>query len=134
MYKEAATRCVLWNKLFLKNLQNSQENNCVGVSILIKLQVFFTEHLQGTASVHKKPLKKGWIYFNTHYLHMMYDNKFTIAAFYLKVHCVKIVQILNFSWSDYGKIRTKKNPYLVSFHTVIVVWLPATLDKILTFS
>ena len=47
-----------WNKLFLKNSQNSQENTCVGVSILIKLQVFFTEHLQGTASVHKQTIEE----------------------------------------------------------------------------
>ena len=34
---EAATGRVLWKKMFLKILQNSQENSCVGVSLLIKL-------------------------------------------------------------------------------------------------
>ena len=35
---EAATRDVLLKKVFLKFLQNSQENTCVRVSFLIKLQ------------------------------------------------------------------------------------------------
>ena len=35
---EAATRGVLWKKVFLKISQNSQENSCVRVSFLIKLQ------------------------------------------------------------------------------------------------
>ena len=36
--KEAATGDVLWEKVFLEISQNSQENTCVGVSFLIKLQ------------------------------------------------------------------------------------------------
>ena len=58
---EAATQRFSLKKLFLKNLQNSQENNCVRVSFLVKLQVpptflvqvfsfklceIFTEHLR----------------------------------------------------------------------------------------
>ena len=55
------------NKVFLKISQNSQENTCAGVSLLIKLQTlaqvfssefciflkafFFSEHLWTTASV-----------------------------------------------------------------------------------
>ena len=35
---EAATGGVLWKKVFLKISQNSQENTCAGVSLLIKLQ------------------------------------------------------------------------------------------------
>ena len=35
---EAATRGVLWKKVFLKISQNSQENSFVRVSFLIKLQ------------------------------------------------------------------------------------------------
>ena len=35
---EAATGDVLCKKVFLKNLQNSQENTCARVSFLIKLQ------------------------------------------------------------------------------------------------
>ena len=35
---EAATRAVLWKKVFLKISQNSQENSFVRVSFLIKLQ------------------------------------------------------------------------------------------------
>ena len=35
---EAATEGVLWEKMFLKILQNSQENTCARVSFLIKLQ------------------------------------------------------------------------------------------------
>ena len=35
---EAATEGVLWKKMFLKILQNSQENICARVSFLIKLQ------------------------------------------------------------------------------------------------
>ena len=35
---EAATGSVLQEKLFLEILQNSQENTCVRVSFLIKLQ------------------------------------------------------------------------------------------------
>ena len=35
---EAATGVVLWKKMFLKILQNSQENTCVRVRFLIKLQ------------------------------------------------------------------------------------------------
>ena len=38
IFAEAATGGVLWKKVFLKILQNSQENTCVGVSFLIKLQ------------------------------------------------------------------------------------------------
>ena len=36
---EAATRGVLWKKVFLEYSQNSQENICARVSTLIKLQV-----------------------------------------------------------------------------------------------
>ena len=39
-FSEAATGGVPYKKLFLKVLQYSQENNCVGVSVLIKLQTF----------------------------------------------------------------------------------------------
>ena len=35
---EAATRGVLWKKVFLEISQNSQENTCVRVSFSIKLQ------------------------------------------------------------------------------------------------
>ena len=34
---EAATRGVLWKKVFLEISQNSQENTCARVSFLIKL-------------------------------------------------------------------------------------------------
>ena len=65
-FPEAATRGVLCKKVFLEISQNSQENTCVRVSFLIKLQRcrpvfscefceiykknFFTEHLWMTAS------------------------------------------------------------------------------------
>ena len=35
---EAATRGVLWKELFLEISQNSQENTCVRISFLLKLQ------------------------------------------------------------------------------------------------
>ena len=35
---EAVTKGVLYEKMFLKNSQNSQENTCVGVSFLLKLR------------------------------------------------------------------------------------------------
>ena len=35
---EAVVRAVLYKKVFLKLLQNSQENTCVGVSFLTELQ------------------------------------------------------------------------------------------------
>ena len=35
---EAATRGILWRKVFLKISQNSQENTCTRDSVLIKLQ------------------------------------------------------------------------------------------------
>ena len=48
---EAATRGVLWEKVFLEILQNSLENAWARVSFLIKLQVsetiFFVNMLQG---------------------------------------------------------------------------------------
>ena len=37
---EAATRSVLWRKMFLEISQNSQENNCASVSFLIRLQTW----------------------------------------------------------------------------------------------
>ena len=37
---EAATRSVLWKKVFLEISQNSQENTCARVSFLIKLQLW----------------------------------------------------------------------------------------------
>ena len=37
---EVATRCALFKKVFLEISQNSQENTCVRVSFLIKLQVW----------------------------------------------------------------------------------------------
>ena len=37
---EAATGVVLWKKMFLKILQNSQENTCVRVFFLIKLHTW----------------------------------------------------------------------------------------------
>ena len=39
---EAATRGVLWKKVFLEISQNSQENTCATVSFLIKLQASAT--------------------------------------------------------------------------------------------
>ena len=46
---------MFYKKMFLKNLQNSQESTYAGVSFLIKLQTlshnFFTEHLRETASL-----------------------------------------------------------------------------------
>ena len=73
---ETTTRGVLWKKVFLNVLQNSQENTCTRVSFLIKLQAsgllkkrfwhrlfcefceiskntFFTEHVRETTSVLK---------------------------------------------------------------------------------
>ena len=38
IFAEAATRGVLWKKVFLEISQNSQENTCVRASFLIKLQ------------------------------------------------------------------------------------------------
>ena len=38
MSAEAATRVVLYEKVFLKISQNSQENTCARISFLIKLQ------------------------------------------------------------------------------------------------
>ena len=38
--QEAATRGVLWKKLFLEISQNSQENTCARVSFLITLQAW----------------------------------------------------------------------------------------------
>ena len=35
---EAATIGALWKKMFLEISQNSQENTCAGVSLLINLQ------------------------------------------------------------------------------------------------
>ena len=60
---EAVTGGVLWKNMFVKTSQNSQENTCLGVSFLIKLNNtgvflwilwnfknnFFTEHLRTTA-------------------------------------------------------------------------------------
>ena len=40
VHMEAATRGVLWKKVFLEISQNSQENTCARVSFLMKLQVF----------------------------------------------------------------------------------------------
>ena len=37
---EAATGVVLWKKMFLKILQNPQENTCARVSFLIKLHTW----------------------------------------------------------------------------------------------
>ena len=37
-FSEAAARSVLWEKVFLKISQNSQENTCARDSILIKLK------------------------------------------------------------------------------------------------
>ena len=67
LHSEAATRGVLWEKVFLEILQNSQETTCARVSFLTSLkktltQVFFcdfweifkntflTEHLRPTAT------------------------------------------------------------------------------------
>ena len=77
-FSEAATRGVLYKKVFLEFSQSSQENTCARASFLIKLQAkafnfikkealaqvffcefcenskntFFTEHLWATASIH----------------------------------------------------------------------------------
>ena len=51
VHTEAATRGVLYKKVFLEILQNSQENTCARASFLINFIkipvnfVFFTEHL-----------------------------------------------------------------------------------------
>ena len=38
-------------------------------------------------------------------------------TYYVK-DCAKIVQIQSFFWSESGKCKTKKTPYLDTFHTV----------------
>ena len=49
--KQKQPTVVLQEKMFLEISQNSQENTCVRVSFLIKLQnTFFTEHVLVTAS------------------------------------------------------------------------------------
>ena len=40
LYSEAATWGILWEKVFLKMSQNSQENTCAGFPFLIKLQAW----------------------------------------------------------------------------------------------
>ena len=59
---EAVSESVLWEKMFWKISQNSQENTCVRVSFLISgrpkvckifKNTFFTEHVWTTASVKK---------------------------------------------------------------------------------
>ena len=69
---EAATGGVLWKIMFLKILQNSQENTCVAWSFIkketlanvfscefceISKNTFFTEQLRATASVWSNTLK-----------------------------------------------------------------------------
>ena len=56
---EAATRGVLWKKLFLEILQNSQENTCARDSFLIKWQAkaFLIDHLR-TRTEHNNHLPK----------------------------------------------------------------------------
>ena len=57
---EAATRGVLWKKVFLEISQNSQENTCARDDLTqmfscefceISKNIFFTEQLRATASV-----------------------------------------------------------------------------------
>ena len=48
LYKEAATRGVLWKKVFLEILQNAQVFSCEFSENFIS--TFFTEHLWTTAS------------------------------------------------------------------------------------
>ena len=57
---EAATECVLQEKVFLEISQHSQENTCARVSFLIKLHAlgFFTEHLRTTASWYRWQIPK----------------------------------------------------------------------------
>ena len=43
---EAATRVVLCEKVFLKILQNSQENTCARASFLIKLQAWVCNFIE----------------------------------------------------------------------------------------
>ena len=37
----------------------------------------------------------------------------------LNLHCLKSVQIRSFFWSETGKYRPKKTPYLDIFHVVL---------------
>ena len=60
---EAATRGVLWEKVFLEISENSQENTCSRVSSVpdlfsseISKTTFFSEHLRTTASFDDKSL------------------------------------------------------------------------------
>ena len=57
---EAATRGVLWKKVLLEILQNSQENTCARASFLLKMQAsdldkntLLNEHLWTTDSLQK---------------------------------------------------------------------------------
>ena len=57
---------------------------------------------------------------------LLLANVIRIRPVCCMIHCAKRVQIRSFSWSvlppiwtEYGEIRSKKTPYLDSFHVVI---------------
>ena len=82
-YRNSHRRCSL-KKVFLKISQISQENTCVGVPFLIKLQVYFKEHLRTTASVFNLAfyspaiLQKWWFMKSNIFLKKFFLNKSSI--------------------------------------------------------
>ena len=82
------------------------------LKLLFKLTcTFFNQQLTSASS-----LKVVW--FQTSRLFGFELWKFWLIRFFC--HCVKSVQIRSYFWSGYREKRTKKTPYLDTFHAVCV--------------
>ena len=102
---EEATRGALWKTLFLEIPQNSQENICTRVSLLIKLpaldlaqmfsfefcEIFKSTFLQNTF---------GWLLLNTK------AAKFAFL-WYLSSHVYKRISLRRFSWLKTAMLTIK---------------------------
>ena len=104
---EAAVRRCSVKKMFLKISQNSQENTCARVSLLIKFQAwdlhrcfpvnflkfsrtpFFIEHLRWLLPIIWKPSKKQHLFILKYYSKSFYSwcGKIIFVLYFIKISC-----------------------------------------------
>ena len=113
---EAATRGVLWKKVFLEILQNSQENTCTRVSFLIKLQANFIkkETLGYVFTCEFCQISKNTFSYRT----------LTVATSEDQINLVTILKFasLNPHFENFTKNKRRVMKYSTSFSVYSCLW------------
>ena len=60
----------------------------------------------------------AFLHYTTPSVLILITTQIVVWFSHMNTHCVKSVQIRSFFWSVFSRIRTRKTPHLVTFHTV----------------